>query len=349
MKRPSPYRLHFILFLIISIIAIAQLTWWVVFQVQEGGRVSSFQRALWNQQMDIARTYFENAELTESEQSSWLNANFPDLRVDPENGNLTVTEKAARRLNDLAHKRVRMFVSEGAFFSLLILSGVWFFYWALRKRIELEYRTANILSAASSGLQKPIAAIRDDIGRLADIIASSQAGEDIIRRISSDVQKIADTCENVSLVRMLSTSKRKLELELIDISSRIELSVNEYRSSHGLSDSKFVSEINKDLSAVTNPHQLSRIVGEMLNIAGDYAGNKGTIDVKLKRENQSAILNIDWRPAENNKNGNTILREIESTSAIIRELAETIGAKVVVQSEDGEKTAFRLEVPLFEE
>ena len=41
--------------------------------------------------------------------------------------------------------------------------------------------------------------------------------------------------------------------------------------------------------------------------------------------------------------------KVEAESAIIKELAETIGARVVVQSEDGESTVLRLEIPLFEE
>lgn len=349
MKNQSPYRLHFILFLTISIVAIAQLGWWVIFQVQEGARVSSFQKALWEQEKNIARTYFDSAGLTPDEQSSWLNDNFPDLQLDSASSDLKVTADAEDRLNELAQKRVRMFVSEGAFFSLLVLTGVWFFYWALRKRIELEYRTANILTVASSGLQKPLAAIREDIEWLARTTSYDPDGENIIRNIERSVQQIADSCENVSLVRMLSTSKRRLELNLVNISDSIESSVNDYIDSHGSADRYMASRMEKNLSAVTNPGQLLKIVGGMLNVADNSTGNSGEIDIELAKEGRIAVLNINLKTVENGKNAETSLRETETGSSIIKELAETIGARVLVHSQDGINTNLRLEIPLFEE
>ena len=156
--------------------------------------------------MNVTRTYFESVDLPRDEQSLWLEVNFPDLMLDMKSGNLAVTPEAEDRLNNLAHKRVRMFVSEGAFFSLLVLTGVWFFYWALRKRIELETRTAEILSAASSGLQKPIAALRDDVGTLSEIVSANPEGRDMVNKMRYNLRMITDTCENVSLVRMFSAS-----------------------------------------------------------------------------------------------------------------------------------------------
>lgn len=349
MKSQSPYRLHFILFLAISVIAIAQLGWWVIFQVQEGGRVSAIQTAIWVQEKNIARTYFDSEDIAEAGQSSWLKANFPDLQLNPVNGDLQVTSEATNRLNELAHKRVRMFISEGAFFSLLVLTGLWFFYWALRKRIELEYRTANILGAASSGLQKPIAIIRNDIDSLSKILNTDPAGEDFIKRIKSGVQEIADSCENVSLVRMLSASKRKLELKLVDIADLIESSVNDYKSSHSSPDRQVIFDLEKNLSAVTNPQQLSKIVGGILYIAGNYDGGNGTIEINLSKAGQSAVLKTSCRPAKNGVNGESVLKEIESRSAIIKELAETIAAKVHVQAGDENNYELLLELPLFED
>ncbi|UCE67622.1 MAG: HAMP domain-containing histidine kinase [Candidatus Zixiibacteriota bacterium] len=349
MIKPNPMRFHFVLFLILSIVAIAQLSWWVIFQVKEGDRITSHQQSIWNQQKKVAWTHFENTGFTDTEKSSWLKANFPDLELDNENRNLIITPEASQRLNELAQKRVRMFVSEGAFFSLLVFSGVWFFYWALCKRVELESKIENILSSAASSLKNPINSIKEDLDAISGSSQSELAQNKLLSRISSNIQKIADTCESVTLIKMLAASKRKIELELTDISNTLESVINDYKNSHTKSDLRINSDIERNLTAVTNPPQLSRIFQGALRVADNYAAEKDDIGVRLSKELNSGILNMRWKPSMKSKDINIVCNRIESELGIIRELAETIGVKIKVKTEDENSVCVAAELPLLEE
>jgi hypothetical protein len=348
MKKSNPLRLHFILFLILSIVAIAQLSWWVIFQVQEGARINSLQKSIWNQQRKVASAYFENTELSDTEKSSWLTFNFPDLELD-DDGNLKITSEAARSLDELAQKRVRMFVSEGAFFSLLILTGIWFFYWALRKRIDVEDKIESVLSSATTSLIKPITSINEDLRAISATSGSGPIDVGLLTRISSNIQKITDTCESVSLIRLLATSKRKIELELTDISKILESVINDYKKTHARQDFQINSDIHINLVAVTNPHQLARIFQDMMRISDNYIGEKGIVDVQLSKELKRGILSLKWDPATEKEDPKAIFEKTESELVILRGLSETIGVKIEVLTGDDDSICLSAELPLLED
>jgi hypothetical protein len=344
MKKSNPLKLHFILFLVLSIVALAQLSWWVIFQVQEGGRLTAQQRVVWDQQIGMAQTYFNDINPDDPEKTTWLKANFPDLLLDSATGNLTVSPEARQRLSRLAQKRVRMFVSEGAFFSLLVLTGIWFLFWALRKRIELENKTAAILSAASSGMNNPINGIRNDIETLLNSSQMESAQKELIEKISSNVQKIADTCDSVSMIQMLGASKRKIELEMIDISQATESVVAGYVAAHSKISSRIDSQIESGLTAVTNTPQWSRIIQGILRVV-DNAAPSG---IELSKIRETGKLNISWKPGISDKDIDKIRRDMEAESGIIRELGETIGVKIGVFVESGNSVSITAELPLLE-
>ena len=156
MNYNNPRRWHFVIFIVLSAVAIAQLSWWVVFQVQQGDRLIEAQMEIWNQQIAVAEMHLQRSEMEFSERERWLEEHLPDLEFTEDHDNIVVTVTAMAALENKAKKHVRMFVSEGAFFSLLVLAGIWFLYWALRERFQIEKRTAQILASAVDELNKPL-------------------------------------------------------------------------------------------------------------------------------------------------------------------------------------------------
>ncbi|UCC81119.1 MAG: hypothetical protein JSW64_07105 [Candidatus Zixiibacteriota bacterium] len=349
MKKSNPLRFHFILFLALSIVAIAQLSWWVIFQVQEGGRITSLQQSIWDQQKQIASLYLNNSDLSEIDKSTWLKANFPDLELDKEYGNLKITPEAIQRLDDLAQKRVRMFVSEGAFFSLLVLTGVWFFYWALRRRIELENKTAGILGAAHSGMKGPISAIERNVEALLNSEKMDRDQKSLLSEIGAELQKVSDICENVSLIQMLAISKGKTDLIATDISESTASIISEYKTKLLRSGLKIEPEIEEGLTAVTNPGQWLKVVLGILRVAEYNSGENSSVVLGLRRKKELAELKVRCSPDIKDRKMLDIYANIESEMGIIRELAETIGVKIKVEIEDNNSICVTAELPLLEE
>jgi hypothetical protein len=349
LRKTNPLRLHFILFVILSIVAIAQLSWWVIFQVQEGSRIKSLQHEIWNQQISTAHIYLDTVDLTAADKIKWLDSNFPDLQLDEGGRRTTVSSAAEQHLDTLANKRVRMFVSEAAFFSLLVLSGIWFFYWALRKRIELENKTAAILAAAHAGMKYPLSAVENDIEDLLKSGKADPAGENILADISSNVRKISDICENLSLIQMLAISKRKIDLAVTDITETTDLLISKYKNTLSGTVTGVESEIEAGLKSVTSPGQWSKIVLGLLRVAENNSAGNSNIKLYLKRSGDHADARVLFglNPTERESAGT--LEKVESELSIIRELAETIGVKIDVIPGDDSSMSLKAELPLLEE
>ncbi len=348
MKRSNPMRLHFTLFLILSIVGIAQLSWWVIFQIGEGDRITKLQEEIWNQQTSLALSKMEAADLSSAEMNEWLSANFSDLRLAGDQENIEITREALDRLDKIARKRVRMFVSEGAFFSLLVLTGVWFFYWTLRKRVELENRTSAIIHAASSGMKAPIETLKQDIQNLSnsDIPLSEQ--KEMAGRLGSNIKKISDTCEHVSIIQMLGTSKRKIPLEVTDISAHTARIAESLKSSLQGTDTVLNLDIEPDLKAVSNPGYWSSIVQSLFRKAEDFS----RIELSLSKKGIKAELYIkyDLKVKSEASSGDLTVAEVEANLEIVRELAEKIGVGIPALEADSDRgIIIRAEIPLFDE
>lgn len=346
MKRSNPMRLHFTLFLVLSIVGIAQLSWWVIFQIQEGDRVTAQQNSIWDQQKSMALLKIQTDELSPAAIAEWLNDNFPDLAFLPEQAKIEVTQKAMDRLDEIAQKRVRMFISEGAFFSLLVLTGVWFFYWALRKRIEQENRTASIIHAASLGMKGPLEALKNDIQSLSDTDSSFSQQKESFRRISSNIKKISDTCEQVSIIQMLGTSKRNIQLEMINISTLTNEAIEKLKGSLPVSGIALDFEIAPDLKAVSNPEHWNKIVQSFFRKSEDCS----KMEVLLVRKAFKAELVVNYNYEDKDSFSSAKLKEIGADLDIISELAGAIGVKIsIIPGYEKNSITFMAEIPLLDD
>lgn len=348
MKKNKPSRLHFILFLILSVVAIAQLSWWVIFQVGEGARITAYQQTIWEQQMTMTSERLnEPGDMTDADLRVWLVNTFPDLILSND-GKLSVRMDAENRLDQLARKRVRMFVSEGAFFSLLLLGGVWFLYWTIKKKADLESRTTGILNLASSGMKDPIASLQRDIAQLEKNEMADDDRLKLISEIKNNIFKISHACNHVSLIRSLSAGKRKIPMTLIDIAEKAKAILSEFDSS--FKDLGFIieSDIAEEIKAVTNPERWSLIARSYLLMAVKVIGHDRKIKIALISADGYGRLKItcDIITSSDEIINDQIVPEFVN----LRDMAELAGGKALLNLDDDlNRISLILDLPLFTE
>ncbi len=353
MKNRGSFRWHFVLFVVLSLVAIAQLSWWVIFQVREGARISDNQRLIWNQQMELVLRRLDSPEGQNPAQfREWLNNTFPDLALSDDGRSLTITEQAENRLDGLARKRVRMFVSEGAFFSLLVLSGVWFLYWTLRRKVEMENQTAGIISAASTGIKNPISALGEDILALSGTNLSESGRDELLSRMKSNIGAISETCDRMSMLRLLSASRRKTPLSLNNLSEAAGALFAEIDGTLKTSGFKLESSVEPGLSSVTNLERWLAAVRGLMQIAMRITGEK-IIKADFSRIENKAVLRISRRGVFESSGDH----EFDSAYMLfapefnmIKETGEMTGAEIsLARTDDGRGLIFTAVVPLLED
>jgi hypothetical protein len=229
-----------------------------------------------------------------SEQERWLKESLPDLEFTDTHDDLVVTSSAIEDLERRAKKHVRMFVSEGAFFSLLVLAGIWFLYWALRERLQIERRTDQTLAAASEELSEPLSSLSQLISNPDFLKEQKELHAQWLGKMANNIRLISGALNNMHMARLIAISKRRIQLKLIDFSAETRSILENYYSI--LKPSGVITEFNivPNLSLVTNLERWELIVRGLIEIATtipaaekklaiSLSGRQDTIHFKVKR------------------------------------------------------------------
>lgn len=347
MSYNNPRRWHFILFIILSVVAIAQLSWWVIFQVQEGNRLIQEQMMIWGQQLNAARLYLQTSDMDTIGQQQWLEKSFPDLEFTENHDDIVVTAGAMNDLERQAKKHVRMFVSEGAFFSLLVLAGIWFLYWALRERLQIERRTDQILAAASEELSEPLSSLSQLISNPSFLKEQHDLHVKWLGKMANNIQLISGALNNMHMARLMTISKRRIPLKLVDLSAETEVILENYDRIMKALRFEIEPKIVPGLSLVTNLERWELIVRGLIEIAMRIPAKEKRLEISLTERREVACFEIkrflgEFGESEDLEN-NAGRAKYEASKSIpgleiVRNLAETINGRLEVSYVDDGKT-----------
>ncbi len=284
-----PFRRHFVVFTLISIFALAQLTWWSIFQAKEGLRLIETQEGYWQQQIVVA--YVQRSSGDEGF-NEWLDLIFPDLEVAPNN---TIQVKAAARekLTNFVYSRTRMFISEGAFFGFLVLIGVLYMLRTLREEIDIEHRQSVFLAATSHELKTPLTSLRMYVDTLSAREFPPAKRTEILETMSVDLDRLNDLIDRLLQAQKVLTPGIGLPLERVDISEETVRAVSElahrieFAGKHRLNvDTEY------GLMALADPRRWQLVVKNLVDNAVKYSPNGGMIDVFLVHQNGKIELTV---------------------------------------------------------
>jgi signal transduction histidine kinase len=291
MKVKRSFPRHFIIFLLLSAFGIAQLVWWVIFQVGEGSRVSREQNRIWQQQMAMAKQWAAQFHPAPEQYRAWLSA-FPDLQMASNGQDVEVRAAAIARLDHLARGRVRMFIFEGAFFSLLVGAGVIYIYWTLRKEVEFEKRQAMFLSATSHELRTPITSLRLYLDTLRERELPPQQKAEVMDTMQGDIGRLNDLIDRLLQAQAITNPTLKPSLQRTDLAEETELAIEHVLPlfNHGGYDLRV--NLQPGLIAMTEPNRWQTIVKNLLENAHKYSPQGGVVEVELTRLGNRATLSV---------------------------------------------------------
>ncbi|MBU1983376.1 hypothetical protein KJ815_03090, partial [bacterium] len=261
MQYRRSFRHHFVIFVLLSFIALAQLSWWVIFQLNEGSRVTKLQHRIWTEQIRVAS---EQAglwsERPRHELETWLQRVFPDLTLEEASGKIIVSAAAEKRLRRLAGGRVRMYVSEGAFFIFLLLTGIGYMYWVLRREILYEQQQSSFLSATSHELKTPITSLRLHLDTLIDRDLPKAQALDVLSTMRRDLDRLTDQIDRQLQAQAFVFGKRKLSLQPTDLTDETQFILKEISGRYNLKDLQLRTHLEPDVTVMADPERWQILV-----------------------------------------------------------------------------------------
>ncbi|MBD3166933.1 hypothetical protein GF324_10065 [bacterium] len=360
MSRHAFLQRNMVIVTLLSLIAIAQTAWWVIFQVQEGRRLRAEQQFLWEQQIVLMETFMEahpDSAVFEVDRAA---QHFPDLLIDEKTGSVVVRPDARQALKDLAYGRVRMFASEGAFFVLLILAGVVYVYWTARREAQNEQLQSNFVHAISHELRTPVSSLNLSLETLELRSLDSEQQKRLLERMSRDLQRLNDQIDY--LMRAQSLARGELHLSVVpqNLSVLVEEAVHYYSPMFEHKGIELHADIEPDVQAATDGPHFAIMLRNLIDNALKHAeasrvqvilrGKPNSVHIEVRDDGRGIPHNLHRRIFQRfYRPGGEDRRSSQGAGLglyLVREFAQTLGGRAYVKSEGHNRgSTFIIELP----
>jgi signal transduction histidine kinase len=352
---------HFVLYSILSITFLALLVWWIYYQVREGARLTAQQEVMWKQEITSAHHWMQDHLNDCEEFRQWLATAYPDLELS-DTGQIVVQADARKSIERLAAKRVRMFASEGAFLILLLIAGVTYVFWTMRKEVIFERRQSTFLAATSHELKTQITSLRLYLDTLRERKLPEEKQREILETMQQDIERLTDLIDRLLQAQAVMGRTQKTPRDIVNLTEETEAALVHDRFYLEHQGFAIQTEMESDLFAIANPNQWQLIVKNLMENASKYAGDSRKIYLRLFKEGKRARLEVqdfgigidaielDRIFERFYRIGNEDTRATRGTGLglyLVRATAETFGGRAFAVSDGpGKGSTFVVELPL---
>jgi signal transduction histidine kinase len=118
-----------------------------------------------------------------------------------------------------------MFASEGAFFMVALLTGVFLMYRALTEQMRLRQMRATFLSAVTHELKSPIAAIRLFLETIAEDRVDAEKRKDLVKKMLLDTDRLERLVSDLLQAGQIEAHALVPSLEDVDLATVAEEAV----------------------------------------------------------------------------------------------------------------------------
>lgn len=356
-KRSSTVVLQ-IVFLVILLVSIGQVTWWIIDNLKYSAHVRDSVSALYVREAEVANE-LADAGISSAE----LHDLFPHVVTD--GGRLVVNQAAIDSLVTARYHRVNRMGWEGTFFLVVLICAMGVIAKAIRQDSMFRSRQRNFIAAVTHELKSPLASLQ----LAAETLTLREPTPDDFKRLTgrmmSDIARLNGLVTNVLDASRLETESVRTtgSIVLADELTGAVAEIRDRARAAGL-----VLELNNETRATiqADPLGVRTVLRNVLDnaIKATAAVDEGRIEIIARDlEGQVQVVvsdnGIGFRPEESKRlferffrPGNELRRETQGTGLglfIVKRLMELDGGTALARSEGhGKGAAFVLSWPRVE-
>ena len=325
-RRPKSRLWFGIVFGCLVALCLAQVTWWIVFQLQEADR------------LDRLATAIEAGNPAQA-----LGAYGAD---------------SVAALRDRAAQQRSMFALEGATLGILILLGVLFLYTALIRERRIRKERTRFLTGATHELKTPLATIRLGLESMGRASMPDDRRETYIKGMLRETDRLETGVTNILVAGGLESTRRQDWLS-DDLSIELSRLLDTFDERAASQEIRIVRHPFDACPVRRSGDTLRIALHNLCDNAIKFSEPGDTIDVRLERKDDTAVLTIrdtghGIDPQEMPRIFDRFHRagpdHIGGTGlglALVREIIEHHGGSVRAESKGvGQGSLFRVELPI---
>jgi signal transduction histidine kinase len=364
------HHLPLLLFLGVMLLAMVQAFWWVFYQVSEGREFRQVRLQLFEERMQVAATELALSDhpYSQAERRQFMER-FPGLALARSEQVVSgfkpqVAAETYKQIWDESERRVRMFLFEGSFFTVLILLGVYMQLKAHRRLENAMQQQSNFIAAVTHELKTPLTSIRLFTELLAGTDLKPEIRANCVRSALQDVDRLNTLVEQILRARMIDVSELHLNFQTLDLEQFVREwlpDVAERAKHHQLKIRFNVEAANRFLVKV-DYDALNTSLSNLMDNAIKYAAGTDELRLSLSRRGQQVALSLEddgpgFESGEARRLfdrfyrvGDELTRQSPGTGLglfIVQELVHAMHGKVLAESEGpGLGARFTIFLPL---
>lgn len=248
-------------FALVVAFCLAQVAWWIYFQIREAEIFEQAARALVSGDRDAVEAA---------------------LGIDAD-GNV----------DDRFRRRRLMFAAEGAFLGLCALAGVVFFYATLLRERRMWRERDRFLTGAAHEFRTPITTIRLGLDTILDDRVSESRRLDYANAMAKEVDRLERGLTNLLAAAGLRGSATSVSLEHGSIGHDVREVLDEFAPRYAAAGIEFSEQVLDDVVVARDPFAVRIAVHNLLDNALRYNESGGRVSFELRTNGPDAEMIIE--------------------------------------------------------
>ncbi len=209
-----------------------------------------------------------------------------------------ITPEVRHRIEDDSQGGLKMFIFEGSFFMIIVLSGAYLIYRTLRKSEDLKVRQVNFTQAVTHEFRTPLTSLRLYLETLESGKLDDAQAFPLYRKMLDDCDRLDSMVDNVLEAGHFGREKYELKLTETDLSADLKDYLNELKPYLDRQNGNLKIDIEDGIYIRSDYHAVGRAVRALVDNALKYSPpDRRDIIVSLKSGIKQAVISISDRGA----------------------------------------------------
>ncbi|MFO0984564.1 MAG: HAMP domain-containing sensor histidine kinase [Planctomycetota bacterium] len=285
-----------IVFACLVLVSLAQIVWWIYFLIRESNR---FEEARSNA-ADISRSYAMvrmhtelPADATDAERARFLAQHFPDLML-ASDGTVQVTDAFRASIAHDIRRRMVMFLSEGSFFMVLTLGGVFVIYRALRHEMAFKTQQRDFVAAAGHELKTPIAAMRLALQTIHRPDLPREKAARFLANMEKDLERLESLVHMILKAGQIESGRLTLQPEPLELDAELRAYANRFDALLKERNCDLELDVGHGLWVRADREAMLSIFSNLVDNAAKYVrdGARGHVRLSARARDAAVVVEV---------------------------------------------------------